>query len=127
MKEEKKKGTLSRLFEYVIGRHKVAFLTVVISVVISVAANVLSNTFMQVIIDEYLLKMIRTGEDLFGGLAFTIGMLGIVYLIAVMGTFLYTRGMAKIGQSVLKEIRDDLFSKMQKLPIAFLTAMPTGM
>lgn len=126
MKEEKKKGTLSRLFEYVIGRHKVAFLTVVISVVISVAANVLSNTFMQVIIDEYLLKMIRTGEDLFGGLAFTIGMLGIVYLIAVMGTFLYTRGMAKIGQSVLKEIRDDLFSKMQKLPIAFFDSHAHG-
>lgn len=85
-------STLGRLLGYIAGRHRRAFAVVVVSVIVSVAAGVIGNTFMQVIIDKYLIRMIRTGEDLFGGLAFTIGRMALVFLLGILGTFLYTGG-----------------------------------
>ena len=126
MEENRQTGIISRLLGYVAGRHKKAFAVVVASVVISVAAGVIGNIFMQVIIDNYLIRMIRTGEDLFGGLIFTICMMGAVFLLGTIGTLIYTRGMAIIAQRVLKEIRDDVFVKMQKLPISFFDTHTHG-
>lgn len=119
-------GALRRLLCYVAGRHRGAFFAVFLSVVVSVSAGVLGNTFMQVIIDDYLMRMIETGEDLFHGLLGTIGLMAGVFLLGTLGTFCYTRGMAIIAQRVLKEIRDDLFVKMQKLPISFFDTHTHG-
>ena len=79
---------------------------------------------MQIIIDDYILKMIDTGEDLFGSLIRMVAVMAAVYLAGALGTLLYNRIIAIIGQKVLKEIRDDLFVKMQTFPSASLTPTP---
>lgn len=43
--------------------------------------------------------------------------IGAVYLIGVLATFLYNRVMVTIAQGTLKKIRDEMFEKMQQLPI----------
>ncbi len=127
MKQNKNaKGTLRRLMDYIVARHRVQFVTVIAAITISVAAGVAGSLFVQVIIDDYILRMIETGENLFHGLAVVLLVLAAVYAFGAVGTWLYNRTMAIISQSVLKEIRDDLFSKMQTLPIRFFDTHTHG-
>lgn len=81
---------------------------------------------MQIIIDDYILKMIDTGEDLFGSLIRMVAVMAAVYLAGALGTLLYNRIIAIIGQKVLKEIRDDLFVKMQTFPTRFFDTHTHG-
>ena len=86
----------------------------------------IGNALMQVIIDDYILKMLETGEDLFGGLLGIVLVRAAVFLTGALGTLLYNRFIAIIGQKVLKEIRDDLFVRMQTFPIRFFDTHTHG-
>ena len=123
---KKGKGTLARLMAYITARHKREFGLVVACILISVIAAMIGNALMQVIIDDYILKMLETGEDLFGGLLGIVLVRAAVFLIGALGTLLYNRFIAIIGQKVLKEIRDDLFVKMQTFPIRFFDTHTHG-
>ena len=61
------KSTLRRLMDYIVARHKRRFTQVVAAVVVSVAAGVAGSMFVQVIIDNYILRMVETGQNLFHG------------------------------------------------------------
>ena len=121
-----KKGVMARLLDYIAGRHKREFTVVIACILLSGVAGMAGNIFMQVIIDDYILKMVKTGEDLFGGLLAVLLIMGAVYLIGALGTLFYNRTIGVIGQRVLKEIRDDLFVKMQRLPISFFDSHTNG-
>ncbi len=120
------KGTMARLMEYITSRHKKEFAFVVVCILVSVIAAMLGNSFMQIIIDDYILEMLNTGEDLFGELLRVVLIMAAVYLIGALGTLFYNRIIAKIGQKVLKGIRDDLFVKMQTFPISFFDSHTHG-
>lgn len=126
MKNKHEKGTLQRLMGYIAGHHKKKFFIVMAAVVISVAAGLAGTMFMQVIIDNYILRMVETGENLYHGLLLTLLAMACVYAIGAFCTWLYSRTMAVISQSVLKEIRDDLFERMQALPIRFFDSHSHG-
>ena len=123
---KRQKGTMGRLMEYITARHKKKFAAVVICILVSVIAAMIGNSFMQVIIDEYILKMLDTGEDLFAGLFRVVAAMAAVFLIGALGTLFYNRIIAIVGQKVLKEIRDDLFVKMQTFPISFFDSHTHG-
>lgn len=72
------KGTMARLMEYITARHKKEFVFVVCCILISVIAAMVGNSFMQVIIDDYILRMLDTGEDLFGQLLGVVGLMAAV-------------------------------------------------
>lgn len=120
------KGTMARLMEYITARHKKEFIVVVVCILVSVIAAMIGNSFMQIIIDDYILEMLNTGEDLFGELFGVVATMAAVFLIGALGTLFYNRTIAKIGQKVLKEIRDDLFIKMQTFPISFFDSHTHG-
>ena len=126
MMNKVRKGTLSRMLEYITARHKREFVLVVVCILISVIAAMIGNSLMQVIIDDYILEMLNTGEDLFGNLLGVICIMAAIYLFGALGTLFYNRIIAIIGQKVLKEIRDDLFVKMQTFPIRFFDAHTHG-
>lgn len=121
-----RKGTMARLMEYITARHKREFALVIICILISVVAAMVGNSLMQVIIDDYILEMVETGEDLFGGLLRIVLVMAAVYLAGALGTLFYNRVIAIVGQKVLKEIRDDLFVKMQTFPISFFDSHTHG-
>ena len=52
--------------------------------------------------------------------------LGFVYLISVTGSYLQSRLMLSISQNSIKNIRDDLFNKLQRLPVRYFDSNPTG-
>ena len=120
------KGPVSRLMAYVTRRHKAQFSFVVICILVSAVASMAGTLFIQVIIDDYILKMLETGEDLFAGLIGVLAAMAAVYLVGALGTLFYNRVIAIVGQQVLKEIRDDLFSRMQRLPISYFDSHNHG-
>ena len=119
-------GAMERLMGYVAARHKKAFLCVVLCILVSVVAAMVGNAFMQVIIDDYILEMLRTGEDKFAELFRVVAAMAGIFFLGALGTLFYNRTIAKIGQRVLKEIRDDLFVKMQTFPIRFFDSRTHG-
>lgn len=126
MKENKSKGCVRRLMDYVARRHKTSFILVLVFILVSVLAGLVGSMFVQVIIDNFILRMVDTGENLFGGLAIVLVCMAVVYAVGAVATWLYSRTMAIIAQDVLKEIRDDLFTKMQTLPLRFFDSHNNG-
>ena len=120
------KNPVSRLMAYVTRRHKAQFSFVVICILASAVASMVGTLFIQVIIDDYILKMLETGEDLFAGLVAVLTVMAAVYLVGALATLFYNRVIAIVGQKVLKEIRDDLFVRMQRLPISYFDSHNHG-
>ena len=121
-----RKGTMARLMDYITARYQKEFVFVVVCILVSVIAAMVGNSFMQVIIDDYILEMLATGENLFDRLLGVVLAMAVVFFIGALGTLFYNRTIARIGQKVLKEIRDDLFVKMQTFPIHFFDTHTHG-
>ena len=85
------KGPVSRLMEYVTRRHKAQFSFVVICILVSAVASMAGTLFIQVIIDDYILKMLETGEDLFAGLIGVLAEMAAVYLVRVRRAWIFRR------------------------------------
>ena len=119
-------GTAARLMGYIAKKHKAAFTFVFACIVVSVIAAMAGTMLMQIIIDDYILEMVRTGDDLFRPLALMLAAMAAIYAIGAIGTLLYNRNITIIGQKVLKEIRDELFSRMQSFPIRFFDTHTHG-
>lgn len=126
----KKKTNLSRviprLLSYIILRHKLIFGIVVICILISSCTVVASSLFLEILIDNYIEPLLLENSPVFSGLLHTILFMAVVYIIGVFSTFAYNRLMVKISQGTLKQIRDDMFSHMQELPIGYFDTHTHG-
>ena len=120
------KGTMARLMEYITARHKKEFVFVVCCILISVIAAMVGNSFMQVIIDDYILRMLDTGEDLFGQLLGVVGLMAAVYLVGALGTLFYNRTIGRIGQRCSRRSATTCLSGCRAFPSASLTPTRTA-
>lgn len=110
------KTALRRLFSYM-KEYKRQLLFVVICILLSAVASAASSVFLQTLIDDYIVPLLRTNNPVFTGLLKALATIGIIYIIGVLSSFLYSRAMVTVAQGTLKKIRDDMFEKMQRLPI----------
>lgn len=108
--------TLGRLLAYM-KEYKGPLIFVVVCILLSVIASAVSSLFLQILIDDYITPMLGTDNPAFTGLFKALASIGVVYIIGVLSTLLYNRVMVTIAQGTLKKIRDDMFEKMQRLPI----------
>ena len=108
-----KKGTIKRLFGYIKRKYLKQFIAVIFCIVISAVANVGGSLFLKILIDDYIAPLLKETNPIFTGLLKAIGIMGIVYLIGIVSAYLYNRIMAVISQGVLKDIRDEMFEKME--------------
>ena len=104
---------------YIILKHKLIFSIVVVCILVSSCTVVASSLFLEVLIDNYITPFLLEETPVFTGLLHTIIFMGCIYIVGVLSTFAYNRLMVKISQGTLKEIRDDMFACMQKLPIGY--------
>lgn len=108
--------TLGRLLSYM-RDYKGQLLFVVVCILLSAIASAASSLFLQSLIDDYIAPLLGTAEPIFTDLLKALAVIGIVYLIGVLSTLFYNRVMVTIAQGTLKTIRDEMFEKMQRLPI----------
>jgi len=108
--------TLGRLLSYM-KDYRGQLVFVVISILLSAIASAVSSLFLQTLIDDYIVPLLGTSSPVFSELLKALVIIGAVYLIGVLSTLFYNRVMVTIAQGTLQKIRDDMFEKMQRLPI----------
>ncbi len=92
----------------------------------SAGASVLAALFLEILIDDYITPLLVQAVPDFSGLLRVMIMMGGIYLIGVLATLFYNRLMAVISQGILKDIRDEMFSHMQTLPIKYFDTHSHG-
>ena len=108
--------TLRRLLSYM-KDYKGQLIFVVVCILLSAIASAASALFLQSLIDDYIAPLLTSSAPVFTQLLKVLVVIGAVYLIGVLATLFYNRVMVTIAQGTLKKIRDEMFEKMQRLPI----------
>jgi ATP-binding cassette subfamily B protein len=112
------KQPIKRLLAY-LKEYKFSFIFVLICIVVGTVSNVASMLFLQTLIDDYIAPLLLEASPDFSGLWRMVLLMGSIYMLGVLSTLFYNRVMVVIGQGILKQIRDDMFSHMQMLPIKY--------
>jgi len=120
------KGTAKRLVKLITSRYKKQLILVIVCIVISSVANVAGSLFLRTLIDDYISPLLLEEKPVFTGLLKAIATMGSIYLVGIFATFLYGRIMATVSQGVLKQIRDEMFDKMQSFPIKYFDTHTHG-
>lgn len=118
--------TAGRLLKYVTKDYKISFVVVFVCILFSSAASVCVSLSLKFLLDDFIVPLIGHQAPNFGELYKALTVLGIIFLLGVIATFIYTRLMVKIGQGVLKHVRDDMFEHMQTLPIRYFDEHTNG-
>ena len=118
--------TLARLLRYFRGGYAVQFTVVLVCILFSAIANVAGSMFLRVLIDDYIAPLLLQASPVFTGLIHAIALMALVYLVGIVSTFLYNRIMVSISQGILKQVRDEMFERMQKLPIRYFDTHTHG-
>ena len=132
MMEQKQKKTknafktLKRLLKYVTSTYKLQFVVVCISIIVSAIASVLGVQFIKYLIDDIITPLIGNGNPDYSNLLQAIIIMAVIYILGIVGTYLYNRLMINISQGVLKRIRTEMFHHMQTLPIKYFDSHPHG-
>lgn len=108
--------TLGRLLSYM-KDYKGQLIFVVVCILLSAVASAASSLFLQSLIDDYIVPLLGTSQPMFHELLKALVVIGFIYLIGVISTLFYNQVMVTIAQGTLKKIRDEMFEKMQRLPI----------
>ncbi len=119
------KGTIKRLLGY-LGAYKLRFIFVVICIAISAASVAYSALFIQNLIDDYITPLLTQSHADFAGLKIYLIKVAAILFAGALASYLYNRFMVVIGQGILKKIRDEMFSHMQKLPIKYFDTHAHG-
>lgn len=119
-------SSIKRIFKYITQNYKKEFIIVLICIVISSVASVAGSLFLQTLIDDYITPLLEIDNPVYTGLLKMIGVLAVVYVFGIISGYLYNRLLAVISQGVLKKIRDEMFNKMQELPIKYFDTHTHG-
>ncbi len=114
-----------RLLSY-FGKYKLKFMLVILCIVTSAVVGVLSSMFIGTIIDDFIAPLLLEANPSFDGLMNAMKSMACVFVVGAVATFVYNRTMSSISQNILKNIRDEMFEKMQKLPIRYFDTHTHG-
>ncbi len=117
---------LMRLLKYIAKNYLAALIVVAVCIFIGVLANVQGTLFTQTLIDDYIMPMLGTSNPDFGPLAMAIGRVAVFYAIGALSTYVYNRIMVNVSQGTLRNLRNDMFSHMEGLPIKYFDTHAHG-
>ncbi len=117
---------ISRVIRYMLHYYKIPFLLVIACILITAIATVVGSTFPQKLVDNYIIPMLNTGSDDFSNLARDLIQLVCLMAVGVVTAFAYNRIMVNVSQGTMLHLRDDLFRKMEALPIKYFDTHAHG-
>jgi ATP-binding cassette subfamily B protein len=115
-----------RLMGYVLKNYTPHIIIVVICIFVAVLANIQGTLFMQTLIDSYITPLLGSENPDFSGLAHAIARVAVFYAIGALSSYIYNRIMINVSQGTMRNIRNDMFSKMEKLPIKYFDTHAHG-
>ena len=119
-------AVLKRVVGYMLHYYKYLFILVIGCILVSAVCTVVGATFPQTLIDDYIDPMLASGYQDFSGLASDIKQLVCVMALGVVASLSYNRIMVNVSQGTLRHLRDDLFHKMESLPIKYFDTHAHG-
>lgn len=125
-KVENPMKVFKRLLGIIFKKHKLQIIVVFICIFISVFANVQGTLFIQRLIDDYIEPLIGTPNPDFTPLLLAIGKVAAFYLLGVVSTYAYSRIMVYVTQGTMRDLRCDIFSHMESLPIKYFDTHKHG-
>ena len=125
-RENESMKVLSRVIRYMLHYYKYPFLLVILCILINAATTVIGATFPQTLVDDYITPMLANGLKDFSGLASDLVRLACIMGIGVIAAYTYNRIMVNVSQGTMLHLRDDLFRRMEALPIKYFDTHAHG-
>ena len=117
---------INRVIRYMLHYYKIPFLIVLACILVTAIATVVGATFPQKLVDDYITPMLQNGSRDFSGLASDLVQLVCIMALGVITAFSYNRIMVNVSQGTMRRLRDDLFSRMESLPIKYFDTHAHG-
>ncbi len=115
-----------RLAGYVMKFYRFHVIAVIICIFLSVICNAQGTMFMQTLIDGYITPLIGSSDPDFSGLAGAISRVAVFYAVGVCASWAYNRLMVNVSQGTLRNLRNELFTHMEGLPIKYFDTHAHG-
>lgn len=112
-------SSIGRLLSYLFA-YKWQMILIVVCVIVSALTQIWGVNMLQPIIDNYILK-----SDVIGLKRASLQM-GAIYVVSALTSFIYSRLMVRVGERSIRNIRVELFDKVQKMPIGFFDTNKHG-
>ena len=119
------KKTLLRLLSY-LKKYAPTLVLVLVCILLASVAQAQGSRALGPLVDDYILPMVERGSTDFSPLFGYLAKLACIFGLGILGSFLYNYLMVGVTQGVQKTIRDDLFTKMQRLPLRYFDSHPAG-
>ena len=117
---------LNRVLGYMLRLYALPFLAVILCIIISAGATVMGATFPQTLVDDYIVPMMNSGSTDFSSLGAAIVRLACIMALGVAASFAYNRMMVTISQGTMRQLRNNLFQRMESLPIQYFDTHAHG-
>ncbi len=117
---------IRRLMAYVMRKYAFAVVIVMACIIYTAFASVQGTLFMQELIDGYIMPLLESESPDFSNLLHAITRVGIYYGFAIIASYAQAKIMIYVSQGTLRDLRNDLFSHMEKLPIRYFDTHAHG-
>ena len=119
------KKTLGRLFRYLLN-YKLVLLIVLVCIFVTAFAQTTSSTALGQLVDDFILPMVESKSTDFGLVWNFIVRLACIFVLGILASFFQSFLMVGVTQGIQKRIRDDMFKKMQTLPLRYFDSNTAG-
>ena len=117
---------LMRLMRFVFSRYAIHYIVVLLCVVASVFCSVQGTLFMQTLIDDYINPMLGVENPDYGPLLGAMSRVAMFYALGVFAAFLQQKVLIYVSQGTIRDLRNEVFSHMQDLPIRYFDTHAHG-
>ena len=117
---------LKRIMAEVFQHYLPHCILVLVCIVVSALANVQASLFLQTLIDDYIIPMTQQQDPSFAPLAGALMRVGCIYVVGILAAWLNARIMVNVTQGTLRNLRVQLFTHMESLPIRYFDTHPHG-
>lgn len=117
---------LKRLFSVLFKKYGIHCAIVLVCIVVTAITNVRGMLYMQTLIDDGIMPIIGMEEPDFTPLLNILKEMAIIFSLGVVASFLQARIMVIVTQGTLRDMRKDLFTHMESLPIKYFDTHAHG-
>ncbi len=117
---------LRRVIKYITKNYKLRLFFVIICLLLSTISSVAANLYLQTLVDDYIIPLVGVENPVYTSLLKAIVTMILIYGVGVIASFLSSRLMVKVSEGTLKDIRDEMFVKMERLPIRYFDTHSHG-
>ena len=121
-----KEGTMKRLLKMLWSKYKIHLIVVVLCIIGNALFNVQGTMFMQTLIDDYIVPLLKSSSPDFSGLLHALIRVACLYACGVVCAFTFNRIMVYVTQGFLRDLRIAMFEHMESLPIRYFDRTPHG-